>query len=135
MANLHRLALAAKAHPHHPIQLTDRLPMLDLMERNINLNNLDAYATASVLDWSMNVSPEQPSMLLCAELVYFEAAFPFLLQTLVQLIGPETVCYFCFKKRRRADMLFSKTLRKKFDLQPIEDDPEQEIWMKQGVHL
>lgn len=50
-------------------------------------------------------------------------------------MGPDAVCYFCFKKRRRADMNFVKMARKVFDLRDVEDDAEKEIWGREGVHL
>lgn len=50
-------------------------------------------------------------------------------------MGPETVCYFCFKKRRRPDMNFVKMARKVFDFKDVEDDPEKEVWGRDGVHL
>lgn len=63
--------------------------------------------------------PPNPDVLLAADCVYFEPAFPLLLQTMQTLIGKGTVCYFCFVKRRRADLGFLKKLRKAFDVREV----------------
>ncbi|KAI4225487.1 MAG: hypothetical protein L6R36_003877 [Xanthoria steineri] len=47
----------------------------------------------------------------------------------------DTVCYFCFKKRRRADMSFVKMARKVFEVTDVEDDPDKKVWSRQGIHL
>ena len=72
---------------------------------------------------------------MAADCVYFEPAFPLLLQTMQTLIGADTVCYACFKKRRRADMRFVKMARKFWDVTDVEDDPEQKVWSREGIHL
>ena len=106
--------------------------MLALMRQNISLNSLEDRVAASILDWgSSSASWQQlvhhpsvpdsssspctldpnnsslgrayPDVLLAADCVYFEPAFPLLRETLRELIGPNTTCYFCFKRRRRAD--------------------------------
>jgi len=59
-------------------------------------------------------------VVLAADCVYFEPAFPLLLQTLADLIGPNTVCYFCYKKRRKADMRCIRDLMKKFTVKEVD---------------
>ncbi|KAK0326803.1 Protein-lysine N-methyltransferase efm6 [Friedmanniomyces endolithicus] len=92
------------------VHITDQEPMLALMRSNIRLNGLEDRVEASVHDWGAgkrpSIVPARPDVVLAADCVYFEPAFPLLLQTLEELIGLETVCYFCFKRRRRADMQF-----------------------------
>lgn len=114
------------------------------MERNISLNNLQSNVTATELDWcvckSRNHScrtlhpfynhliiiargkplPElqRPDLILAADCVYFEPAFPLLVSTLVALVpipperAPEVL--FCYKKRRKADKRFFTLLKKYF---------------------
>ena len=62
-------------------------------------------------------------MILAADCVYFEPAFPLLLKTLEDILNlcPDAIIYFCFKKRRRADMQFMKSAKKIFELEEIED--------------
>ena len=63
--------------------------------------------------------PEEPDVILAADCVYFEPAFPLLLETMRELIGQETVCYFCFSKRMRADKDMTKMLGKVFEVEAI----------------
>lgn len=51
------------------------------------------------------------------------------------LIGEKTVCYFCFKKRRRADLTFMKAAKKLFDVEEVADDPDREICSKENLFL
>ena len=76
-----------------------------------------------------------PDVVLAADCVYFEPAFPLLLETLSALLESEdrpTVCYFCMKKRRKADMRFVKGLRKKFEVVEIKKEVVME---EKGVFL
>jgi hypothetical protein len=68
--------------------------------------------------------------------VYFEPAFPLLLQTLQELIAlcPDVVIYFCFKKRRRADMQFMKSAKKLFLVEEIED-LDKKVWEREALFL
>jgi hypothetical protein len=113
--------------------------MYALMNQNILLNNLpDSKVSASIYDWGTTPSselPKHPDVILAADCVYFEPAFPLLQQTLKDLIGEKTVCYFCFKKRRRADLGFMKVARKMFDVVDVRDDPEKGVWEREGLFL
>jgi hypothetical protein len=120
------------------IHITDQEPMFDLMKRNISLNGLDTRVTASIYDWGTATPsqlPAHPDIILAADCVYFEPAFPLLQQTLIDLIGENTVCYFCFKKRRRADLHFMKTAKKMFEITQVEDDPDREIYSRENLFL
>jgi hypothetical protein len=120
------------------IHMTDQEPMFDLMKNNIALNGLEARVKPSIYDWGTAVPsdlPAHPDILLAGECVYFEPAFPLLQQTLRDLIGDNTVCYFCFKKRRRADMGFMKVAKKMFNVETIEDDPDKDVWSRENLHL
>ncbi|RMZ78704.1 hypothetical protein DV737_g3735, partial [Chaetothyriales sp. CBS 132003] len=116
------LAVALGCEVSRPIHITDQEPMLALMQRNIDLNKLSDKVQASVYDWGeeppqqLGLSGGYPDVLLAADCVYFEPAFPLLLHTLRDLVGPNTTCYFCFKKRRKADLRFIKDMKKAFDV-------------------
>ena len=87
------LALGQSSNAH--IEITDQIQLLSLMEHNIKLNHLaPEFVSAYVLDWGEARIHKQPDVLLAADCVYFEPAFPLLLQTMKQLIGGNTVCYF-----------------------------------------
>lgn len=112
--------------------------MFSLMEKNIKLNDLQSTVKAAVYDWGESRPsgiPEYPDIILAADCVYFEPAFPLLQKTLQDLIGENTVCYFCFKKRRRADLNFVKVVKKMFDVKEVDDDPAKEVWSKEGLFL
>ncbi|KAI4725529.1 hypothetical protein E4T49_06745 [Aureobasidium sp. EXF-10728] len=134
----HSLAVALGFQLDHPLHLTDQIPMLALMQRNIALNSLQDQVKASIYDWGEPAPegiPQHPDIILAAECVYFEPAFPLLQQTMKDLIGPNTVCYFCFKKRRRADMNFVKVMKKMFLVEPVEDDPDKPTWSRENLHF
>ncbi len=131
-----RLALSLHLlRPSH-IHLTDLPTIVPLLNHNIALNSPATPTTAHILEWG-GCAPRVnlPDILLAADCVYFEPAFPLLLQTLRELMRPETVCYFCFKKRRSADMRFVKMVRKTFEVKAVQDDPDDKIWGREGVHL
>ncbi|KAL2845352.1 putative methyltransferase-domain-containing protein [Aspergillus pseudodeflectus] len=121
-----------------PIYITDQSPMLSLMEANIVLNSLSSTVQAAVLDWGEpipNIIPKHPDIILAADCVYFEPAFPLLISTLHELLGPDSVCYFCFKKRRRADLRFLKIAKKAFQLSEISDDPDAETYKRENIFV
>ena len=133
------LALALNLRSNPAIHLTDLPPLLPLLATNIALNTLQTPCVASHLPWGTSTLPpslsQLPDVVLAADCVYFEPAFPLLLETLGRLIGEETVCYFCFKKRRRADMTFMKAARKGFEVREVRDDPERGVWEREGVFM
>ena len=79
---------------------------------------------------------EKPTVILAADCVYFEPAFPLLLSTLADLLDlcKEAVIHFCFKKRRRADMQFMKNAKKTFVVEEIEDE-DRETFSREGLFL
>lgn len=112
--------------------------MLALMRRNIDLNNLQDVVHAEILNWGEPLPssvPNTPDVILAADCVYFEPAFPLLQTTLLELIGPGTVCYFCFKKRRRADLRFLKEVRKVLEVREVRDDPDKDAYARENIFL
>src|SRR4051794_25435805 len=78
-------------------------------------------AVLTCLAFRGNVLPQEvadfkPNVILAADCVYFEPAFPLLLATLSELLAlcPTAAVHFCFKKRRRADLQFLKLAQKTF---------------------
>ncbi|KIW67210.1 hypothetical protein PV04_06477 [Phialophora macrospora] len=126
------VALGCELLDTQKIYITDQIPMLALMRKNITLNKLDDRVAAEVYDWGTAPPPSilhycsgYPDVVLAADCVYFEPAFPLLLQTLGDLIGPATTCYFCFKKRRKADMRFIRDMTKKFHVDYVDYDGKE----------
>ncbi|KAE8348089.1 putative methyltransferase-domain-containing protein [Aspergillus coremiiformis] len=120
------------------IYVTDQAPMLPLMETNIKLNDLSTLVAATVLNWGERLPdciPAHPAVILAADCVYFEPAFPLLVSTLKDLLGPESICYFCFKRRRRADLRFMKLAKKLFNIEEVCDDPMAETYKRENIYL
>lgn len=82
------------------------------------------------------VVEQKPNVIIAAECVYFEPAFPLLMQTLKDLLelNSEAVVYFCFKKRRRADMNFVKKAKKAFCVEEIFDE-DRPVFQRLGLFL
>lgn len=87
-------------------------------------------------DLPTEVTHFKPTVILAADCVYFEPAFPLLLRTLKDLLAlcPDATVYFCFKKRRRADMQFLKNARKAFAVTEVVDD-ERPVFSREGLFL
>ena len=143
---LSRLALAlaldkasitgSRSHIH----LSDIPPMLPLLEHNISLNPTTIAVKALSLSWGepLPSTLDPPDVILAADCCYFEPAFPLLLDTLDELLRSKegSVCYFCFKKRRKADLGFVKMARKRFEVVDGGlDDPERSTWQREGIFL
>lgn len=112
--------------------------MFSLMKDNIHLNQLSAHVIASVLNWGEPIPdqiPAQPDVILAADCVYFEPAFPLLIATLHDLLGPQSVCYFCYKRRRKADLRFMKMAKKTFQVDEVSDDPNVETYKRDSLFL
>ncbi|KAL1965166.1 hypothetical protein VTN77DRAFT_6079 [Rasamsonia byssochlamydoides] len=132
------LAVARGCSVNMPIYITDQESMLPLMEDNIKINGLSSNVRAKVLNWGTPPPadiPTHPGVVLAADCVYFEPAFPLLISTLRQLLGPESVCYFCFKRRRRADMRCIKQIKKIFDVVEIRDYADYDTYARDNLFL
>ncbi|KAK0741187.1 putative methyltransferase-domain-containing protein [Schizothecium vesticola] len=134
------LAVAKGCRLGAPLYLTDQLEMEELMKHNVTLNGLDGQVEARILNWGEPLSQEiidyKPDTILAADCVYFEPAFPLLMQTLKDLLElrPSTTVYFCFKKRRRADMQFLKAAKKAFEVVEVDDD-DKPVYSREGLFL
>jgi len=112
--------------------------MLALMQDNIHINDLSSTVSAAVYDWGSPPPPEMPAkveVVLAADCVYFEPEFPLLLETLRDVVGEGTICYFCFKKRRKADWRFVKSMKKTFNVRQIEEDEDRQTYSREGIYL
>lgn len=134
------LAVAKGCKIEEPMYITDQLEMEELMQRNIALNGLQDRVKGIILNWGEPLPEEvvsfRPDTILAADCVYFEPAFPLLLQTLGDLLTlcPSATIYFCFKKRRRADMHFLAKAKKTFKVVEVLDD-ERPTFSREGLYL
>lgn len=118
--------------------MTDgHLPLLPLLQHNIDLNMPNFRNSTSVvpnlLSWGQSISPTIPSppdILLAADCCYLEKNVPLLTATMEALMGNDTVCYFCYKRRRRADKDMIRKLSKLFEVEEIKGK-----WEKDGIFL
>lgn len=85
---------------------------------------------------SQDIIDFKPNVILAADCVYFEPAFPLLLATMTDLLAlcPSAMIYFCFKKRRRADMHFLKKAQKKFSVVELTDE-DRPVFSREGLFL
>jgi hypothetical protein len=98
------------------------------------------------------LSIPKPDIILAADCVYFEPAFPLLVETLDELSGTSTEILFCYKKRRKvclpaphrrpvtdnlsqADKRFFNMLKKRFRWEEVMDDPNREFYNKEAITL
>ncbi|KAK0615847.1 putative methyltransferase-domain-containing protein [Bombardia bombarda] len=134
------LSVAKACHLETPMYLTDQEEMEELMHHNISLNGLDDQVKARILNWGEPLSQEivdfKADTILAADCVYFEPAFPLLMQTMQDLLAasPSATIYFCFKKRRQADMRFLKAAKKTFQATEIEDE-DRPVFSREGLFL
>ncbi|KAH7931371.1 hypothetical protein BV22DRAFT_999032 [Leucogyrophana mollusca] len=120
------------------VQITDQAPLLGIMRRNVDMNRLQASVAVSELNWGERLSSEisQPDLILAADCVYFEPAFPLLVETLSALATCEnTEILFCYKKRRKADKRFFALLKKKFTWREVDDDPNRDGYTREAISL
>jgi len=119
------------------VWITDQVPLLGIMQANIRLNQLDSSVIASELNWGETLPPEipRPDLILAADCVYFEPAFPLLVRTLSELATERTEILFCYKKRRKADKRFFTLLKKEFSWREVEDDPNHKRYSEEAISL
>lgn len=119
------------------VDVTDQAQLLPLMRKNVALNGLEANVRVTELDWAKPVPQDMrgPDLLLAADCVYFEPAFPLLCTTLCNIVAQHTEILFCYKKRRKADKRFFALLKKDFDWTHVDDDPDQHVYSKDAIYL
>ncbi|KAI4597498.1 hypothetical protein KJ359_004200 [Pestalotiopsis sp. 9143b] len=134
------LGVARGCAMQQPLIITDQLEMFNLMGHNIKLNQMQELVKPAILNWGEPLSQEivdfKPDVILAADCVYYEPAFPLLLATLTDLLNlcPSATIYFCFKKRRRADNQFVKKAQKAFHMAELHDE-DRPIFSRQGLFL
>ncbi|KAG6831886.1 hypothetical protein H0H92_007003 [Tricholoma furcatifolium] len=124
------------------VWITDQAPLLEIMRKNVLLNALEPTVAVAELNWGVPLPPSLPvaDLILAADCVYFEPAFPLLVQTLCDLVDArtddkETEVLFCYKKRRKADKRFFGMLGKSFVWTEIVDDPDKEVYSREAISL
>lgn len=138
------MGLSSHSTTHYETQITvtDVPSMIPLLEENLALNFTRPFVQSLPLSWGEPIPAmhpfKAPDIILAADCCYYEPAFPMLLNTLERLLAmtSNSCCYFCFKKRRKADLGFVKMARKRFSVKDGGlDDPRREVWQREGIFL
>ncbi|KAH9894211.1 putative methyltransferase-domain-containing protein [Cubamyces lactineus] len=120
------------------VWITDQAPLLGIMKQNVSLNGLESCVSVMELNWGAPIPANlpRPDLILAADCVYFEPAFPLLVKTLADLVkDSSTEVLFCYKKRRKADKRFFNLLKKEFTWEEVSDDPQREVYSKEAISL
>ncbi|KAF9224323.1 hypothetical protein BS17DRAFT_779635 [Gyrodon lividus] len=119
------------------VWITDQAPLLNIMRANVRLNHLESSVSVSELNWGEALPSEipRPDIILAADCVYFEPAFPLLVETLSELATEITEILFCYKKRRKADKRFFTLLKRHFSWKEVEDDPNRARYSQDAISL
>ncbi|KAJ4472180.1 putative methyltransferase-domain-containing protein [Lentinula aciculospora] len=117
------------------VWITDQAPLLDIMQQNLSMNRLQHNCAVAELDWGTSIPATipLPDVILAADCVYFEPAFPLLVRTLDALATENTQILFCYKKR--ADKRFFGVLKKRFTWAEVMDDPNRDIYSRESITL
>jgi hypothetical protein len=121
------------------------------MTKNIQLNGLEGTVIAETLSWGEELPAYASSgvdLVLAADCVYLEKAFPLLEKTLLDLTQAEededdeekekeegVLVLMAYRKRRKADTKFFQKIKKNFTIVPITDFDEYQEYLKQSVNL
>ncbi|KAI0092566.1 putative methyltransferase-domain-containing protein [Irpex rosettiformis] len=120
------------------VWITDQQPLLEIMSRNVAMNDLGDRVKVLELNWGGPLPEDLPrfDLILAADCVYFEPAFPLLVQTLDDLSRrDDSEILFCYKKRRKADKRFFTMLKKRFSWEEVNDDPDKPNYSRDAISL
>lgn len=134
------LGLCEKRDKDMKIYITDIQELVPLMNKNIHLNHLEDTVIAETLSWGEELPEYAKSdvdLILAADCVYLEKAFPLLEKTLIDLTNTEkeVLILMSYKKRRKADGQFFRKIKKNFDVIQIENFKDYAFYKKQRVSL
>ena len=89
---------------------------MQLMTENTKLNDLEDQVIPAVLNWGDPLPDycQNVDLILAADCVYLESAFPLLEKTLLDLTTNGIPILMAYKKRRKADSKFFKAIKKNF---------------------
>lgn len=139
--------LASKTHTI----ITDIGALVPLMAANVELNRLEQQVTAATLSWGEPLpaylaAPVAGSdlrvvdcldLVVAADCVYLESAFPLLEHTLLALTDarPGLVILMGYRKRRKGDKKFFRQVAKSFVVTELEHTHRAAYYRQQRTHL
>ncbi|SCU89760.1 LAFA_0E20670g1_1 [Lachancea sp. 'fantastica'] len=126
------------------IYTTDIEMLIELMNSNIKLNGLENMVFPEILMWGEQLDEKfktdtsnRIDLVLAADCVYLEDAFPLLEKTLLDLTegdNPPTVLM-SYTKRRKANKVFFRRIRKHFRVVTITDFERYEHYSRKRTYL
>lgn len=147
VAGLVARQLAANTHTI----ITDIDALVPLMAANVELNGLERQVTAATLSWGEPLpayltAPAPDSdlrvvdcldLVVAADCVYLESAFPLLEHTLLALTDarPGLTVLMCYRKRRKGDKKFFRHVAKSFVVTELEHTHRPDHYRQQRTHL
>lgn len=127
------------------VYITDIDRLVGLMETNVNLNHLAETVSVEILSWGEplkekfgpDAKADKVDLVLAADCVYLETAFPLLEKTLLDLTEGDTppAVLMSYRKRRKADKNFFRLIRKNFKIVPITNFIRYDYYLKKQTHL
>lgn len=137
------VALLAQQHPAEMgdvhVTVTDIGELVPLMQSNIDSNHVSSVASAESLCWGSALIQEHqhPDVVLAADCVYLEAAFPLLERTLMDLTDGDhpPLVLMAYRKRRKADRHFFQRIKHNFDVVEVSDYEHFAEYRKQRTSL
>ncbi|KAH3901270.1 uncharacterized protein SCODWIG_02620 [Saccharomycodes ludwigii] len=122
------------------VYVTDITELVPLMDKNVNLNNVGNVVEAASLEWGEPVEAKFSAgldLVLAADCVYLEKAFPLLEKTLLDLtsVDKPPMILMSYRKRRKADKHFFIKIKKNFKVIEIKDFKNFAQYLKQRTHL
>ena len=137
------VSLLAQQH-HFPeemhVNLTDIGILVPLMKDNIVVNGVSESTEATELLWGTPLTEKHDNidLVLAADCVYLEDAFPLLEDTLLQLTKDsehQPMILMTYRRRRKADRKFFQRIKKHFDVVEVTDFARHSQYLKHRTHL
>lgn len=137
------VSLLAQQH-HFPgetrVNITDIGMLVPLMQDNILVNGVSDSTEATELLWGTPLTKQHHNidLVLAADCVYLEDAFPLLEDTLLQLTSGsdhQPMILMAYRRRRKADRRFFQRIRKHFDVVEVTDFTRHSQYLKSRTHL
>jgi len=122
------------------VLLTDREPLIPLITKNVQLNNLSHKVKVCALEWGEDVSSLNPpfDIVLMSDVVAvtYSEAYPLLLQTLLAITSPSTLILLAYEKRDFKDLkFFQMLLQNNFKYNKIPDSKMDPLWQDDDIGI
>ncbi|XP_043930222.1 protein-lysine methyltransferase METTL21D [Protopterus annectens] len=126
------------------VTVTDLEELQDLLTRNIEENKhlITGSIEAKVLKWGEKKASGLgcPDYVLMADCIYYEESLEPLIETLKELVGPETCIICCYEERTmginpQIQEAFFEILKLHFDVEKIPIEKHDEEYRSEDIHI